>query len=238
MFHRFSLMMLLATAPEMALAATVAPQKVSAEIDWLHEIMLGGSTGVVLFVLFFAMVTIAVERSINLRRRHLMPDGFVAKVLPLWAEDPPSRLLAVCRDNPSTLARMTAFLAEHREVDTSLLIAGAADIGQRDLQNEQRKTYSLSVIAAIAPLLGLLGTIIGMVEAFKLVEIYGDDGGATILAGSISKALITTVLGLVIAIPGLALYHFFRLRIQALGKLLDEEMEKLVNVWLLKKSRG
>lgn len=224
--------------PLHAWAAAGGPEQGSAEIDWLHELTLGGSTGVALFILLFALVTIAVERMINLRRRHLMPEGFVTKALPLWADESPTRLLEFCRQHPSTLSRMTAFLAEHREVETSLLIAGAADIGARELQNEQRKTYGLSVIAALAPLLGLLGTIIGMVEAFKLVEIYGDEGGATILAGSISKALITTVLGLVIAIPGLALYHFFRLRIQALGQLLDEEMEKLINAWLLKKPRS
>ena len=221
-----------------AIAATGAPETVSAEIDWLHELTLGGSTGAALFVLFFAMVTIAVERLVNLRRRHIIPKGFVEKVQPLWDAENPDALVAVCRENPSAIARMTAFLAEHREAPASLLIDGAAEIGNRELLKEQRKTYSLSVIAAIAPLLGLLGTIIGMVEAFKLVEIYGDEGGATILAGSISKALITTVLGLVIAIPGLALYHAFRFRIQELGKQLDEEMEKLVNAWLLKNPRA
>ncbi len=220
-----------------AIAATGAPETVSAEIDWLHELTLGGSTGAALFVLFFAMVTIAVERLVNLRRRHIIPADFVEKARPLWAADDSEALVAVCRENPSTIARMTAFLAEHRDAPASLLIDGAAEIGSRELLKEQRKTYGLSVIAAIAPLLGLLGTIIGMVEAFKLVEIYGDEGGATILAGSISKALITTVLGLVIAIPGLALYHFFRIRIQELGRQLDEEMEKLINAWLLKNLR-
>ena len=220
-----------------AIAATGAPETVSAEIDWLHELTLGGSTGIALFVLFFALVTVAVERLVNLRKRHVIPKGFVAKALPLWGAGRTGELLGVCRAHPSTIARMTAFLAEHREAPAALLIDGAAEIGTRELLKEQRKTYTLSVIAAIAPLLGLLGTIIGMVEAFKLVEIYGDEGGATILAGSISKALITTVLGLVIAIPGLALYHFFRIRIQELGKLLDEEMEQLVNAWLLKNPR-
>lgn len=219
-------------------AAVAAEAPVSAEIDWFHELTLGGSTGIALFVLMFALVTIAVERLVNLRRRHLIPPGFVDRALPLWHRDSADELLAVCREHPSTLARMTAFLANHRDAEAALLMDGAAEIGARELMNEQRKTYSLSVIAAVAPLLGLLGTIIGMVEAFKLVELYGDEGGATILAGSISKALITTVLGLVIAIPALMLYHFFKLRIQELGRQLDEEMEKLLHAWLLKRPRG
>lgn len=232
------LLLLLPALPAAALAAPEAAAPISAEIDWFHELTLGGSTGVALFVLLFAMITIAVERLLNLRRRHLIPEGFTARVLPLWGEGTTAELLAICREHPSTQGRMTAFLAEHRDAPASLLIDGAAEIGNRDLLKEQRKSYSLSVIAAIAPLLGLLGTIIGMVEAFKLVEIYGDEGGATILAGSISKALITTVIGLVIAIPALALYHFFRFRIQEMGKQLDEEMEKLVNAWLLKGPRS
>lgn len=223
--------------PAVLQAATPPPETVSAEIDWLHELTLGGSTGLALFILFFAMVTLAVERLLNLRRKHIIPARFVETALPLWSEAASASLLAHCQRFPSTMGRMTAFLVEHREAPAALLIDGAAEIGQRELMKEQRKAYSLAVIASIAPLLGLLGTIIGMVEAFKLVEIYGDEGGATILAGSISKALITTVLGLVIAIPGLALYHFFRFRIQELGKQLDEEMEKLINAWLLKDPR-
>jgi biopolymer transport protein ExbB len=128
---------------------------------------------------------------------------------------------------------MTAFLCAHREAPADLLIQGATDIGARALLAEQKKTYGLAVIAAIAPLLGLLGTIIGMIESFKLVEIYGDAGGATLLAGSISKALITTALGLIIAIPSLGLYHLFRFKSQSLSRQLDEEMDRLFHAWLL-----
>jgi biopolymer transport protein ExbB len=187
------------------------------------------------------MITIAVERLLNLRRRHLHARGLRTKShSPCGPTNPRPRLLECCRQHP-VHPRADDRLSGRTPggPETSLLIAGAADIGSpRIAEGAAQNLRPGSVIAAIAPLLGLLGTIIGMVEAFKLVEIYGDEGGATILAGSISKALITTVLGLVIAIPGLALYHFFRLRIQALGKQLDEEMEQLVNAWLLKKPRS
>ncbi len=215
-----------------------AAEPMTAEIDWLYEMTRGGVTGYALFALLFVTVTIAIERIIHLRSARLMPAGFTNKVLPLWHAGKDAELRALCAANPSTLARMTAFLNEHRGASAALLIQGAADIGQREIMHEQKRAYGLAVIAAIAPLLGLLGTIIGMIESFKLVEIYGDSGGATILAGSISKALITTALGLVIAIPSLGLYHFFRFKVQAIGKQLDEEMERLVNAWLLKNPEG
>jgi len=208
--------------------------EVIAEVDWLVELSRGGITGIALFILMFAAITIAVERTLNLRRRRMIPDGFTERALSLWPAGRFEELQTLCRKQSSTLARMTAFLVEHRDAPPDLLIQGASDLGQRDIVAEQKRAYSLAVIASIAPLLGLLGTIIGMVEAFKLVEVYGDSGGATILAGSISKALVTTVLGLVIAIFSFGMYHYFRFRIQGLGHELDAEMEKLINAWLLK----
>jgi len=220
--------------PVLANAQDVTPETISAEIDWFHEMTKGGATGIVLFILAFVMVTIAVERLINLRTGRVVPPDFTKRVLPLWAEGKFDDLQSVCRKNPSTMARMTSFLVEHRALPAELLIQGASDIGIRELLHEQKRSYGLAVIAGLAPLLGLLGTIIGMIESFKLVEIYGDEGGATILAGSISKALITTALGLIIAIPSMALYHWFKYKIQVINKTLDEQMEVLINEWLLK----
>ena len=95
---------------------------------------------------------------------------------------------------------------------------------------------TIHVITAILPLLGLLGTMIGMIESFKLVELYGDEGGASMLAGAISKALVTTAMGLIIAIPSLIIYHFFKARIGGLGNKLEEEIEILINAWFLKQN--
>jgi biopolymer transport protein ExbB len=220
--------------PAVTLAQETAPETISAEIDWFYEMTKGGATGIVLFALAFVMVTIALERLFNLRSGRVVPPDFTKRVLPLWTEGKFDELKAVCRQTPSTMARMTSFLVEHRALPAELLIQGASDIGIRELLHEQKRSYGLAVIAGLAPLLGLLGTIIGMIESFKLVEIYGDEGGATILAGSISKALITTALGLIIAIPSMALYHWFKYKIQVINKTLDEQMEVLVNEWLLK----
>jgi biopolymer transport protein ExbB len=232
MYIKSALFILL--VPVIAIAQETTPETISAEIDWFHEMTKGGVTGIVLFALAFVMVTIALERLINLRTGHIVPPNFTKRVLPLWKEGKFDELKAVCLKAPSTMGRMTSFLVEHRALPAELLIQGASDIGIRELLHEQKRSYGLAVIAGLAPLLGLLGTIIGMIESFKLVEIYGDEGGATILAGSISKALITTALGLIIAIPSMALYHWFKYKIQVINKTLDEQVEVLINEWLLK----
>ena len=85
--------------------------------------------------------------------------------------------------------------------------------------SDERITYyssklnSLQVIAAIAPLLGLLGTVFGMIEAFQQMEIAGKNVDPSILSGGIWEALLTTAFGLAIAIPALAAYHLFENKI-------------------------
>lgn len=203
------------------------------EIDWLVELTKGGMTGLVLFILASLAVTLIIERFIRLRPSTLIPADLATRAKPLWHAGRWDELTALCRKHPSTLARMIQFLVDHRDAPADLLIQGATGIADRAILAEQKKSHALTVIAGLAPLLGLLGTIIGMIESFKLVELYGDDGGATVLAGSISKALITTALGLVIAIPCVAFHHVFRYRIHHIGQQLEETLDELVNAWLL-----
>jgi biopolymer transport protein ExbB len=226
------LMLLILLASPAARAADT--EGTALQIDWFVEMTKGGWTGIALFLLASVAVTLVIERLIRLRPGTLAPDALAEKAKPLWHAHRWDDLSALCRKHPSALARMIQFLVDHRDAPAELLIQGASDIADRAILDQQKRAHALAVIAGLAPLLGLLGTIVGMIESFKLVEIYGDDGGATVLAGSISKALITTALGLVIAIPSMAFYHIFRYKTQALGTLLDEQMENLINAWLLK----
>ena len=213
-----------------------AKEVISAKVDWFQELENGGVTALVLVALFFAMIAFAVERAVRLRRSVILPDSLVPEIKDLWHQDRHDDIQKTCKEKPSVLSTMVNYVVEHREADPELLIPGASDIAVRELKAHNQRAFSLAVIAGLAPLLGLLGTMIGMIESFKLVEEYGDEGGASMLAGSISKALITTAVGLIIAIPSLALYHFFKFKCNNLGHELDEEMEILVNAWLLKKA--
>lgn len=205
----------------------------STKIDWFAEIFKGGTTSIVLLLLVAVMITFAVERFLRLKRKFIAPSGLAEEVAPLYHQRAYDDIQAACAAQPSALARMVNFIVTHRYASADAIMQGADDIGSRVLRGELQKISVFAVIAGVAPLLGLLGTIIGMIEAFKLVEVYGDDGGASMLAGSISKALVTTALGLIIAIPALGLYHFFKWRIQGLGRLLEEEITHVTNTWLL-----
>lgn len=111
-----------------------------------------------------------------------------------------------------------------------------SDIGSREIRDMLARTSPLAVVASLAPLLGLLGTMIGMIETFELVSIYGDDGGASMLAGSIAKALITTAVGLMIAIPAIAAYQYIKHRINHPTNALETDTEAIISHLYLKKS--
>lgn len=219
-----------------ALAFGQANAEVTVEVDWIAEIFKGGLTSLALIILLMAGITFAVGRLLASRRKYISPKGLAEKVAPHWSAGEIDQIEAACSAQPSTLGRMIRFLVNHRDTEPGLLIPGAQDIGAREIRRHNQHNYSLAVVAALAPLLGLLGTMIGMIESFKLVEIYGDDGGASMLAGSISKALITTAVGLIIAIGALAVYHGIKARINAAAADLEEEFESLVNRWLLKQT--
>jgi len=235
MNYRNIIIALLLSAPSGLLAATGADSTiVTTEINYLEEFQKGGAVGIALAVLCLALIACVIERLISLRAGSICPHGLTSTVLPLWDKREFLKIVEACKKQPSVLARMTLYFVEHRTADPELLIPGANDIAVRELRRHTQRAHFIAVIAGLAPLLGLLGTMIGMIESFKLVEIYGDDGGASMLAGAISKALVTTAMGLIIAIPALCLYHLLKYRIGVMANRLEEEIEILINCWFLK----
>ena len=203
------------------------------EVDWFEEMLEGGVTMLALGLLSVALVSFAIERLIRLRTRNMVPDGLLAELLPLFHDRQYAKIEKLCEQKPSALADIARFLVAHRKAEPQILLTAAGDLGVRQIVKQDQKCQPFAVIAGIAPLLGLLGTMIGMIESFKLVEVFGDEGGASLLAGSISKALITTAVGLILAIPALIAYHGFKQRSHRIGTQLEEATERLFNAWFL-----
>lgn len=123
-----------------------------------------------------------------------------------------------------------------------ILAAGLANAGSgRDIMKEsiqeaasyvihdlERYLNTLGTIASITPLLGLLGTVIGMIKVFSEIMLHGT-GNAAVLAGGISEALITTASGLAVAIPALILHRYFLRRIDSVVVTFEQEATKLVD---------
>ena len=208
--------------------AAAAGGKQNVEIDWLAECLKGGWTMVALAALSVAGLAFIIERLVTVRRARFAPAALAGKLAPLLKQGAFEQAMKVSRQYPSALGRVAEAMVLHRGEGRADVSAAAADVGAREISNQFQRNAPLAVIAGLAPLLGLLGTMIGMIEAFQLVAIYGDEGGASMLADSIAKALITTAAGLVIAIPALAAYHFFKARVHGLAHEVEERAESLL----------
>jgi biopolymer transport protein ExbB len=204
----------------------------TARIDWLAEVLKGGITSAALIAVAVAAVAFILERFLVVQPRNFVPSLLVKRIRPMWTGGHFDQVIQACKDDKSLLGKVSFYIARHAHVPFDILSIGAADLGSREIRRQLQRTYPLAVIATISPLLGLLGTIIGMIEAFQKVALMGDTGDASVLADSIGKALITTALGLVIAIPALGFYHYFKSRISMLGNTLEEEVDEIFALWL------
>ncbi|MBT8069906.1 MAG: MotA/TolQ/ExbB proton channel family protein [Gammaproteobacteria bacterium] len=154
-------------------------------------------------------VAIIIERFWTLRRSKVTPEGLGATVED-WAarHELDGRHLNQLRAE-SPLGRIFASALLNRQRSRDVIKEAVEDTGRHVVHDLERFLNTLGTIAGISPLLGLLGTVIGMIEVFSAIMISGV-GDANVLAGGISQALITTAAGLTVAIPSYFFYRFFR----------------------------
>ena len=173
-------------------------------------------------------VAIIAERLLALRHSRVIPEGMSAKVWQ-WIEQGQldDRHVRALRESAPLGAILAAGL-EHRRRDRETIRERIEDAGRHVVHDLSRFLTTLGTIAAITPLLGLLGTVVGMMKVFHdIVEFGVGDPGA--LAGGISQALITTAAGLLIAIPSLIAYRYLRGRIDALVIEMEKDATRLVD---------
>lgn len=221
-------------APDQAMMEEmpVAAERGAGTTGALMEKLRGsGKTGLALLGFSLLGFSVAFERMFNLRRVNIVPEGVSDRADKLWQSGDVEGVKKLAAQHPSALGRVIAAIADHRDAlhsDVSML---AGDVASREMRYHLQRAYPLAVVATISPLLGLFGTVYGMIGAFESVALAGEMGDPSIMAGDISFALMTTALGLVIAVPTLALYHFFRIRTNLLALGLEEQCSHLISRW-------
>ena len=174
-------------------------------------------------------LTIIAERLWALQRRRNIPPNLVAQV---WRGIKNNTLDSEqLRDirSKSPLGRVVAAGLVNMHNERAVMMESISDAGRHEAHALERYLNTLGTIAAVSPLLGLLGTVIGMIKVFGTISAQGL-GNAPALAGGISEALMTTAAGLVVAIPSLAAYRHFRGKVDALVVDMEQEALKLVEV--------
>jgi biopolymer transport protein ExbB len=182
-------------------------------------------------ILFCSIVALAIflERMWILRRKLVIPKDFIFNVEELIKRNKIADAIFLCQGNSSSIARI--FLAGLKNAGRGMWLVKEAieDKGRREGVILERNIGVLLTIANLSPLLGLLGTVSGMIKTFNAISVYGVSSSSAPLAGGIAEALITTAAGLLVAIPTLVAYRFLIDKAQILVFEMEESSIRLVD---------
>ena len=195
----------------------------------LDVIMSGGLVMYPIILCSILAMAIIVERLWALRVNKISPRNLISQVWG-WVKNGKldGKKVKELRDS-SPLGRVLATGLINAKHGRDIMKEAIVDTATHEIHEMGRFLNLLGSIAAVAPLLGLLGTVIGMIKVFNAIVLEGA-GNAAVLAGGISEALYTTAAGLVVAIPALFFHRFFSRRIDEIAVLMEQDAVKLVDV--------
>lgn len=172
---------------------------------------------------------ISVERFWTLRADQVAPKNLLAQVW-TWIKnnEMDNKRLRELKNGSPLGQILAAGISSHRK-GRDAMKESIEEVANHVVHEMERYLNTLGTVAAITPLLGLLGTVIGMIKVFTAIRLEGT-GNAAVLAGGISEALITTAAGLTVAIPSLFFYRFFQRKVDELVIYMEQEALKLVEV--------
>lgn len=195
--------------------------------DTLHMLRQGGLTMVPLAIFSIVGLAIVIERLLALRRSTVI-DARVSKLVDEFARDtPPDRALVLCRQSKGAFARIIEAVLESRHLDPSQALEHMHAAGRAQVGRLERGLTVLEIIGGVSPLLGLLGTVLGMITMFGAFTSEGISN-PQVLSNGIAKALITTVAGLSIAIPAVALHSWLSRCVEDLATEMQERATSLI----------
>lgn len=182
-------------------------------------------------------VAIILERLWTLQETRVLPASVGNQVWEWVQHDQIDPQQVQQLHDSSALGQVLAAGLTYRHATRDVLKEVVEDAGRHAVHDLERYLNTLGTIAAISPLLGLLGTVSGMIRSFTAITTEGV-GNPTVLAGGISEALITTAAGLTVAIPSLIAYRYLRGRVAALVVQIEKESMRFIEVLLQQQRTG
>lgn len=171
---------------------------------------------------------IVVERLWTLQHRRVMPEGLLEKVWSVVESDQVTDKVIASLQRNSPLGRVLAAGLASRHRPREQIMERLEDTGRHVVHELERFLNPLGTIAGVTPLLGLLGTVTGIIKAFNAIN-AGGMGDPRMLSGGISEALITTAAGLLVAIPSLIAYRYLRGRVDGIVIEMEKRAIALVD---------
>ncbi len=190
-------------------------------------------------IILCSVIALAIvgERFWALQRNKICPQHLLAEIWGWIKNNELDNSHIKTLQSGSPLGRVLAAGLINRHHERAVIKEVIDETGRQVLVEMERFLNTLGIIAQIAPLLGLLGTVVGMIQVFAAITLEGV-GNASPLAGGISVALITTAAGLFVAIPSLIAHRYFERKVDELVVSMEQESVKLVEVLLGMREQG
>lgn len=172
-----------------------------------------GPIGMAIVLLSIVALAVIIENFVSLKREKLAPPELIDEVQALFDEEQFQEAMELCENEPSFFTKVTGAGVAKIGHSFDTIEKSIEEMGDEESIRLHQKIGWLSLIANVAPMMGLLGTVGGMVQAFNKIAESGGQASPAELAGGISQALLTTMFGLIVAIPTTAAFAFLRNRL-------------------------
>ncbi len=182
-------------------------------------------------IIICSVIAMAVvgERLWALKTQRVAPKHLVAQIYHLHKQNRLDNSALNALRSSSYLGRILASGLDNVHYEREVMKEAIEETGRHVVHELERYLNMLGTIASITPLLGLLGTVVGMIKVFTVITAQGV-GNPSVLAGGISEALLTTAAGLTVAIPSVMSHRYFRRKIDDLVVMMEQEAIKLVEI--------
>lgn len=188
----------------------------------------GGIVLGLIMLLSLIATVIIIERLLYFRKIRVDEEQMLTRLKITMSKGHYDEALSICDSNPSPITNLMRVGIEHRGFSPQVIKDTVLDAANMEIPKMERFLSSLGTIATISPLLGLLGTVIGNIEAFDVLNALGGAGDPSELAGGISKALITTAAGIIVSIPATIFYNYLVTKVNHTIIRLENRVSELV----------
>jgi len=185
---------------------------------------------IMVFILLLALIAtvIIIERLLYFRKIRMDEEKMLNRLKGTLEKGHYDEALSICENDPSPITNLMRVGIEHMNYSTHIIKDSIMDAANLEIPRMERFLSALGSIANIAPLLGLLGTVTGNIDAFGVLGEFGKVGDPAMLAKGISEALITTAAGIIVSIPAIIFYNYLVSKVNHTIIRLENRVNELV----------
>ncbi len=195
----------------------------------LDILMKGGVVMILIYLLSLIAVFILIERLISLRKVRINTRTFVLQIRNLLLRNQKEEAIQLCKRTVGPIAKMTRVGIENADRPRMEIKDAIESAGKAEIYHLEKNLGTLATIASIAPMIGFFGTVTGMIRAFMAIQARGGNVDATVLAGGIWEALVTTAAGLVVGILSLIFYNLIQGKVERIVFEMEETSSELLD---------